>query len=340
MESRLVSVIIPVYNVKEYLKKCIFSVIEQSYRNLEIILVDDGSTDGSESICDLFALEDNRIKVIHKENGGLGLARNAGIKVANGEYIYFIDSDDYVNKDAINNLMFNIEKYNCDTVIGGFTRVNENDVKLYSKKNSSLTFVNSEVKNRLLPRLIGSAVSQHDSIRMSVWNVIYSTKIIKENSIKFVSERAYLSEDVIWDIDYFNFAKKVKIIDKEDYFYRKHQGTLTTKKFSYKKRLESIKKLYFLEQRKLEQRNLLAISEERLEREFFINLSSCFRIIVQDNKFMQAVDEIKNLMNDDLVCTIIKKYPYKRAGIKIHLYLGLIANKQTLLMYFLSKIRN
>lgn len=339
MESKLVSVIIPVYNVKKYLKKCVSSVIEQSYRNLEIILVDDGSTDGSESICDSFALKDNRVKVLHKKNGGLGLARNSGIEAANGEYIYFIDSDDYVSKGAISHLMFNIEKYNCDTVIGGFIRVNENDIKLYTKGSSSLTFIDSEVKNILLPRLIGSAVSKHDSIRMSVWNVIYSAKIIKENSIKFVSERIYLSEDVIWDIDYFNVAKKVKIIDKEDYFYRKHQGTLTTKSFSYKERLEVIKKLYFLEKRKLQQRGLLTVSEERLEREFFINLSSCFRIVVQGNSFIQEINQIKKLMNDNLVCTIIKNYPYEKANAKIRIYLSLIANKQALLMYFLLRIK-
>ena len=98
MKEELISVVIPVYNVKKYLKKCLETVVNQTYSNLEIILVDDGSTDGSEKICDEYATQYNNVSVIHKKNGGLSSARNAGIDVAKGKYIGFIDSDDFVDK--------------------------------------------------------------------------------------------------------------------------------------------------------------------------------------------------------------------------------------------------
>ena len=100
----LISVIIPIYNVEQYLKECLESVINQTYRNLEIILVDDGSKDKSGKICDEYKNKDERIKVVHKENGGLSDARNAGMKIATGKYIQFIDSDDFIDKDMIETL--------------------------------------------------------------------------------------------------------------------------------------------------------------------------------------------------------------------------------------------
>ena len=114
--EKLVSIIVPVYNVDKYLERCVNSIIQQSYRNLEIILVDDGSTDNSGTICDTYKEKDDRIIVIHKENGGLSDARNAGIKIFTGEYVTFIDSDDYVSLDMISYMMLVLEKTACKVV--------------------------------------------------------------------------------------------------------------------------------------------------------------------------------------------------------------------------------
>lgn len=115
----LISVIVPVYNVEEYLEKCVDSILVQTYRNLEVILVNDGSKDSSGSICDAFARKDSRVRVIHKENGGLSSARNVGIEAAGGEYITFVDSDDWIEEDAYEHLMGLIEKYRVNLVCGG-----------------------------------------------------------------------------------------------------------------------------------------------------------------------------------------------------------------------------
>ena len=122
-----ISIIIPIYNVEQYLNKCIESVVNQSYRNLEIILVDDGSPDGCPSICDEWAKKDNRIKVIHKENGGLSDARNYGIEASTGDYLMFLDSDDYIDKNMCYNLLTLIDEYNCDFAMSNLTRFNEGE---------------------------------------------------------------------------------------------------------------------------------------------------------------------------------------------------------------------
>ena len=116
MEQPMVSVIIPIYNVEDYLEECIRSVCDQSYTNLEIILVDYGSPDGSPAICDAWAKKDSRIRVIHKKNGGLSDARNAGLDVAEGEYIYFVDGDDYIKPDLIETALGHF-KENTDMVV-------------------------------------------------------------------------------------------------------------------------------------------------------------------------------------------------------------------------------
>lgn len=130
----LISVIIPIYNVEHYLRQCVDSILYQTYTNLEIILVDDESPDTSPAICDEYAQKDKRIKVIHKENGGLSSARNAGLDIAEGEYIYFLDSDDYIGENTINNLYqyFN-ENKKIVIVIGYFTALIGDCSKTYNE---------------------------------------------------------------------------------------------------------------------------------------------------------------------------------------------------------------
>ena len=123
--SQKVSIVIPIYNVEKYLDRCIKSVVNQTYSNLEIILVDDGSTDSSGSLCDLWAKNDKRIYVIHKQNAGLGMARNSGLELSTGEYIFFLDSDDYVDVTLVEKCLKKANEYDADVVIYGRTNVDE-----------------------------------------------------------------------------------------------------------------------------------------------------------------------------------------------------------------------
>ena len=120
MSKPLISVIVPVYNVEQYLPKCIDSILAQTYENLEIILVEDGTKDSSGVICDEYAAKDARIRVIHKENGGLSSARNAGMEIARGEYFGFVDSDDWIEPEMYENLMALAQKYDADVFVKGY----------------------------------------------------------------------------------------------------------------------------------------------------------------------------------------------------------------------------
>ncbi len=134
MEDKLISIIIPVYNVERYLRECIDSIIAQTYKNLEIILVDDGSSDKSGEICDEYSKKDSRIKVIHKKNGGLSDARNVALDITKGDYIGFIDSDDYIEKDMFQILYNLAEEYNAEISSISFYKMLEN--KVISVRNS------------------------------------------------------------------------------------------------------------------------------------------------------------------------------------------------------------
>lgn len=130
METTLISVVVPVYNIEDYLERCVDSICGQTYGNLEILLVNDGSTDGSGALCDELAMRDDRIRVFHKENGGSSSARNLGISQAKGEYVGFVDSDDYISADMYRQLLEAVEQYECDIVQIGRDEIDEKGNKL------------------------------------------------------------------------------------------------------------------------------------------------------------------------------------------------------------------
>ena len=194
--DKLISVIVPVYNVEKYLKKCIDSIINQTYRNLEIILVDDGSPDNAGKICDEYALKDHRIRVIHKENGGLSDARNAGIDVANGEFIMFVDGDDYIADIAIEQFYQSILNDRVDIAIACMDSVDEygNRVKMFSTAEKKIC---SGI-DAFFEICTGKSA-------FGAPNRLYKTNQIREYYFKV----GVLHEDVFFTTDLFT-SKKVK----------------------------------------------------------------------------------------------------------------------------------
>lgn len=170
MEEKI-SVIVPIYKVEDYLHRCVESIINQAYTNLEIILVDDGSPDNCPKICDEYAEKDSRIKVIHKENGGLSDARNTGLLVATGEYISFIDSDDYIDINMYKSIITYMEEHDLDIAECGIKHVYNNKIKQNDKLDKSIHVFNSEeaLKELMLER----------RFHQTVWNKLYKTKLIK-----------------------------------------------------------------------------------------------------------------------------------------------------------------
>lgn len=224
MEEQLVTVVVPVYNVEKYLNRCIESLVNQTYRNLEIILVDDGSPDNCPVICDEWADKDCRIKVIHKTNAGLGMARNSGIDCARGKYIFFFDSDDYVDSTIVEKCVSSAKKHDSDVVIYGRCEVYE-DGRCVPKKIVSYkdTFVQEEVVNDLLP-----AMFTYDmGFGVSAWGKMFLLDTIRRYSLRFVSEREIISEDAYFALEYFSNISRASIINECLYFYYKREDSLS-----------------------------------------------------------------------------------------------------------------
>ena len=220
--DKLISVVLPVYNVERYIVKCINSVLNQTYKNIEVILVDDGSSDRCPQICEKYAKKDNRVKVVHKRNGGLSDARNAGIKIANGEYITFIDSDDYVDEDYVEFLYNNIEKTNADIAIGAH-RVLYDSGKIIEKA----THENSILE----PKQVLARILYDDGIDLSAWGKLY--KISLFDDIKFPKGRLF--EDSATTYMLVDKAKKITVNSESKYNYIIRKNSISNAKFSPKK---------------------------------------------------------------------------------------------------------
>lgn len=332
----LITIIVPVYNVEKYIRECIGSLLNQTYKNLEIILVDDGSKDKSGKICENYANADSRVKVIHKENEGLGFARNTGLTVAQGKFVTFIDSDDVADADLVERLLKGITESKCDTCIGGFKRISVNGTTSFVEQYDIALFTGAGVYNELFARMLGSAPDKHDAIRMSVWNVMYSMDIIRKYKIEFPSERKFISEDIIWDSEYYKYAKRVKVIDSTAYNYRITPGSLTQK---YKP--DMLKKICVLYN---EMTNRLSNDEAkitRLQRQFFVNLRACLR---QENPKVskkcspEVVNSIKEIVNNETVYTVATAYEKIIEQHRQKFFVKLVKSKRIYALYILVKI--
>lgn len=222
MNNPKVSIIIPVYNVENYLSRCIDSLLNQTLKDIEIILVDDGSSDSSADICDMYASQDTRVKAFHMNNGGPGFARNCGLKAAIGRFIAFVDSDDYVDVKMYEVLYNQAKDFDLDTVYCGFNKVTAN-FRIYPiNEVSSLTIFDNEndIQGVLLD-MIGSEPNYTLDFKyqMSASKAIYSKEIIDKFKVKFYAKKRFLSEDLIFNIDYLQKAKKVAFMPNPMYYY-------------------------------------------------------------------------------------------------------------------------
>lgn len=220
MEHPLVSVIIPVYKVEPYLRQCMDSVLAQTYTNLEVILVDDGSPDGCPAICDEYAKNDARVRVIHKENGGLSDARNAGIRAATGEWICFVDSDDIVQVQFIEFLLSSAMENSCDIAICNYRRFSdEKKVKPNVKMHSPLSnVINPE---EAFKRQYKGEVARY----VVAWNKIYRRKIFTSG---IYYPKGKLHEDDFTTYKCFLKAKRIVVISPALIFYRIRKDSITS----------------------------------------------------------------------------------------------------------------
>lgn len=220
MDTPLISVIVPVYKVEAYLDRCVQSIVDQTYRNLEIILVDDGSPDNCPAMCDVWAAKDDRIKVIHKPNGGLSDARNAGMAVAAGVYMGFVDSDDYIAPNMYQLLYEHIISDACDIAACGVEMVWEDGTPSRSLTKAGSCILDCEAAME--------ACIRESWLKQPVWYKLYKTELIRD--IPFPVGKYH--EDVFWTWQVVARAERVSVFDTPCYYYVQRSGSIMAEEYS------------------------------------------------------------------------------------------------------------
>lgn len=212
----IISIIVPVYNAALYLNRCIESIMNQTYKNFELILIDDGSTDYSGTICDNYAKCDNRVKVYHKSNGGPSSSRNLGIEMSSSEWIVFVDADDYISPDYVENFFKYGELDLYTQIIQGFYVFDEKGI--VDKTNKSLT-LSKYIYTNIESKKYSHAIEKYRLLqRTEVWGKLFSSLLIKNNGIKF-DERITIYEDGIFWHTYLLYVKTIVLIPEQGYYY-------------------------------------------------------------------------------------------------------------------------
>lgn len=343
MKKIKISVIVPVYNEEKYLSRCIDSILGQSLSELEVILIDDGSTDNTPMICDNYVKRDKRVKVIHKKNSGQGFSRNEGIKIASGEYISFVDSDDYLDLSMYEKM------YNCtnngqvDSVICDWHLVNEmnkisSDINNINVLKKNL-YKNKEVRQEILLNVIGTKLEDKsgNDISLAVWNKIYKRKIVIDKNIKFLSEREYISEDLIFNVNFFSTSTSCYVLKEKLYYYFDKSNSFSR---SYNEDLfDKSKKMYVY----LMNRFKTEIDKEiilRIKKLFFNNVRMC---LIQEVRFnndttRNKIRNIRKIISDDFIKNAFIGFPYLKCSKKYGVLYFFIKHKMVIFIYFICLV--
>lgn len=326
MSEPLISIIVPVYNVEKYLSKCLDSLVNQTYQNIEIVCVDDGSTDSSGSICDEYAKKDARIKVIHKENGGLSDARNVGLETINGEYVMFIDSDDWIDKDTCDYCINTLKLYDVDLILWSYIREYKNNAKpkrLFM--NGSRYFDDQEIKEKIFLRCVGlngvelRNVENMDSI-VTAWGKLY--KRDKINNIRFKATTEIGTEDALFNIYVMDNINSAFYIDRYMSHYRRDNVISLTS--TYKSELYTCwQRLYdyieaFIKEKDLGDDFINALNNR-------IALGICglgLNIMSSDKSAVMKIKEIKDIISTERYRNAYKRLDFRYFPIHWKLFYG------------------
>ena len=337
----LISVIVPVYNVEKYLLRCVTSIQNQTYKNLEIILVDDGSPDRCPQMCDQFAVEDPRIKVVHKENGGLGFAWNSGLDVATGKYVTFIDSDDWIREDHIENLYSALTQNSADVVIGTYTAAFADGTEVpRCLQLSEGVYEGEEVLQKILLPLFGPDINYPKDVQVNASSCmnLYRLDLIQNNNLRYVSERYAVGEDLYFNVDVFHYAQKVVALNENGYFYYQNRVSLSRKYDP--KRFERTINCYRKLQEQAETYQLKDRISYRIERTFLGKIRVAFRLLVcSDLRRKDKFQEIKRFLNHELVCQVLKNYPIHTFPSSMRVFAQMMRAKNVAGVYYMIKLR-
>lgn len=308
MNSELISIIVPIYNVEKYLRRCIDSIRNQTYKELEIILVNDGSKDNSGKICDEYKNIDSRIIVIHKENGGLSDARNKGIEMAKGKYIVFIDSDDFIELDMIESLYTNIKEYNVKIAVCGVYRVKGNEKQPYQKKYEKKLFSKKEALLKI--------IDETNDFRVWAPNKLYASDLFK--NVRYPKGKIY--EDVGTTYKLIDLVDKIIYIGAPKYNYFVREDSITkSESFNEKElnRIEMCEEMCTYVEDKY--------SDLKNEFEFFkiTQYIAVINVMIKSNKYDQEIiKKCRKIIKDNFKNIITVKMSIKK---KTQMFLMLIS---------------
>jgi len=321
-----ISIIIPIYNSEQYLSQCIESILSQTYINFELILIDDGSSDRSPDICDAYTRKDNRIKIIHKSNGGVSSARNIGINNAIGNWITFIDSDDWVNADYLYILVKAIDNNNM-LVIQGVNRLLKND------DNSAIV----DLGNHIFPS--NSYYNLFSKMKLCNYGYaaakLYNREIISQNNIRF-DEDINHSEDLIFMLEYLLKIKTVKVISNSSYYYREYTPGLCSNITSYTSVLKFCKSITTLIER-MGEKNINNYDFQELNNKLIVHSFKdfIFKNYIQKKKKSERLFILNKLKESEL--NIIEQY-YKTNNKFMYYLFYLLAKRKNKSFDFISVI--
>lgn len=325
--DELISVIVPVYNVEKYINKCIDSIINQTYTNLEIILVDDGSPDNCGKICDEYAEKDKRIKVIHKKNGGVSSARNEGLKKSKGEWISFIDADDWIEKDFCEILINKAIETKSDIALCGYNRVVDNQKEKINVSNKELFFDSNEYLIKTLNPQTGFGFCHMKLIRKQIINNI------------FFNENIVVGEDALFNIMISKNINKAIFVEKALYNYRLNNQSVV------KKYDKNYAKKYLLAMQVIKEYLFEKCNNKVIQQNYYnfvayhvllIAVNYCYH---PDNKVINNRKLLKEVCKCDEFKTGLKQSNYNNLSITRKITLFTIKHRLYWLTQFICKYR-
>jgi glycosyltransferase involved in cell wall biosynthesis len=333
--DKKISIIVPVYKVEEFLGRCVDSLVNQTYRNIEIILVDDKSPDKCPEICDALAKTDSRIKVIHKEkNEGLGFARNTGIDNASGDYILFIDSDDYLSLKTCEITKAKLDETKSDICCFCCADIYKDKIVNNTVTENELIFENDEIITSFLPRCIASDESSGESeIGISANMVLYKASLFETGTLRFVSEREFVNEDLLFRIELCKYVKKAIVLPDNLYFYFHNSGTLTT---NYKEnRFEASCKIFNKVNAMIEDLNCRELYIRNIR---YLMLNTMVSIKMEVAKYgFSSIKTIKEICNSETLIDALKQYNISDMPTSYKLFFNKLKAKRAFAVFILVK---
>lgn len=330
----LISIIVPIYNVEKYLNKCIESIVNQTYENIEIILIDDGSNDNSGIICDEYAKKDNRIIVVHKENGGVSSARNKGLKIAKGEWISFVDADDWIEQIFCQTLLNKVTQEQADIALCGYNRITDSRIEKINANNQEV-FLNS---NEYLVK----------SLNPQTGFGFCHMKLIKKEVLKSISfnERIEVGEDALFNIQLSTYIKKAVFLKQPLYNYRINNQSVV-KRYDENYANKYLKSMKIIEEYIWQEYN--EENEENIEiKQNYYNFVAYHIMLIivnycyhPDNKMCNAQRKnmLKEVINNDLFIIGLKKSNYNNISLTRKITLYTLKHKLYWLTAIICKIR-